>query len=435
MYRSSHNPIDYRQPPSSNVDNHRKLNELVTKPSSSRISRQSPSSHFDHDETVNASTMRPTSGRTSRQSTSSNFDNHRAIDELVMKPPGGRISRQYPSSHFDHDETVNASTMRPTSGRISRQSPSSHFDHDETVNESTMRPTSGRISRQSPRTHNDEWDDNKNQTLRKLVANQPLNPSRSRSSSPGHVSLTSMVIEGKWKYRGHDDEHLRLKINGIENLVNICHDIMSKTYESINRKHEKLRKYPLTSQPWPIVKVDEYKKLTNTERTGLNRAKLLNLMTIVYEAASTSASISQLVRIWREVSEHNLHPRRSKSSQSRPTISYKDAFQHLIRTPDNQLLQIAVHASLISTQKQSKLQKIGDELGIRRNQFDMNSIRDSTEAFQYLIKLLRKQKLKQKQDEKYIDTKILPYERKKKRGLSANVSGTKFRLSKSTFLF
>jgi hypothetical protein len=236
-----------------------------------------------------------------------------------------------------------------------------------------------------------------------------------------------MVIEGQWKYKGHHEDHLRFKSMGIENLVSICHDIMSKTFESINRKHDKRRKSPLTSEsPLPIVKLDEYKRLTTHDRSSLNRARIFNLMTIVYEAASTNASISQLVRIWREISEHNLHPHHKKKSESQTLLSYENAFQHLIRKPDNHLLKIALHASLINL----NLHRLGEKLGIKRNQFDMDSIRHSTKAFQNLIQFLREQKLKQKREDKFIDANKLPYKPKKKRGLHANVSGTRFRLSK-----
>jgi hypothetical protein len=193
-----------------------------------------------------------------------------------------------------------------------------------------------------------------------------------------------MVIEGKWKYQERGDDHLRFHTMKIENLVNICYDIMSKTYEIIKRKHENRRKSPSTSQPMTIVKLDAYKKLTNTDRAALKRAKVLDLMTIVYEAAATSASISELVRIWREAAEQSLHPRRVKSTHSRPSMSYDEAFRHLLRTSDNRLHQIAVHASLISTDSRSELQRLGEI--IRRNQFDIYSIRESSKGFQNLIK-------------------------------------------------
>jgi hypothetical protein len=163
----------------------------------------------------------------------------------------------------------------------------------------------------------------------------------------------------------------------IKVIFNICHDIMSKTYEILKQKQENRRKSPSTSELWPIVKLDAYKKLTNTDRTALKRAK-------VYEAASTSASISELVRIWREASEQSVRPRRVKSTHSRPSVSYEEAFRHLLRKSDNRLHQIAVHASLISTDSRSELQRLGEI--IRRNQFDIYSIRESSKGFQNLIK-------------------------------------------------
>jgi hypothetical protein len=312
-----------------------------------------------------------------------------------------------------------------------RQPPSS-VDNHKPFDALAMKPASGRTSRQSPTTQDDdEWENNR-RFLRKPDDDQRLNPSRSRSSSA--VSLKSMVIEGQWKYRGQDDDRLRLVSMGIEDLVAICHDIMNTTFESTNRKQQKRNKSPSTHDSWPLVKVDAFKKLTDTDRASLHRARLLGLMTIVYEATTTSASISQLVRIWREAAEHNLRPRRPTASNNRPIISYENAFRHLIRTPDNHLLQIALHASLISTHNRADLQHLGEKLGVKRNHFDMNSIRDSTKAFQTLIKLLHEQRLKQKREQQHIDTNRLPYKPKKKRGLHANISGTKFHLGKSFLL-
>ena len=319
---------------------------------------------------------------------------------------------------------------RPSSALRNHRQPSSIVDNYEVIDELVMKPTSGRTSRQLSTDENDQWDNN-NRTIRKLITDQPLNPYRSRSSS--NTSLKSMVIEGKWKYREQDDDRLRLESKGIEHLVTICHDIMTKTLESPSRKQEKRTKFHPKNQPWPVVKLDEFKKITTNDRNTLKRAGLFQLMTIVYEATATNASISQLVRIWREASKHNSRARRLKSSQNQPLISYEQAFQHLIRKPDNHLLQIALHASIISTHNRSDLQRLGKNLGIGRNQFDMNSICDSTRDFQNLIKFLREQKLKQKREQQHINTKELPYERIEKQGLYANVSGTRFRLRKSFF--
>jgi hypothetical protein len=287
----------------------------------------------------------------------------------------------------------------------SRQSPLT-IDNPRTLG---MKPP---ISRQSPN------DDDNNRTIRKLITDQPFNSPRSRS--PSHVSLKSMVLEGQWKYREDDNDHRQLKSMGIAHLVDICHDIMRETM------HRKRKNLSSTYEPFPIIKLDKIKRLTDTERTSLRQAKVFHLMTIVSEAASTSASISQLVRIWREASEHHLTRRRSKKPDSQPLISYEKAFQQLVRKPDDHLLQIVVHASLIKYHR-SDLRRLGDRLGIDGVQFDMGSIRNSTNAFRDLIKILREQKRREKQ----IDTKKLPYEPKKKRGLYANVSGTRFPLSKS----
>jgi hypothetical protein len=320
---------------------------------------------------------------------------------------------------------------RSSNNLLSSRQPPSNVDNYKTLNELVIKPPSTRLSRQSPTMQHDQLDDDdyNNRTIRKLITDQPLNPSRSRS--PSNISLKSMVIDGQWKYRQHADDKLRLKSLGIENLVSICHDILNKTFESTNRKQERRRKSPSINEVFPIVKLDEYKRLTNTDRSYLRRTQIFELMTIVYEATLTSASISQLVRIWREASEHNLHRRRLKIIESQPLISYNDAFRNLIRTPDNQLLQIGLHASLINPHNRVDLRRLGEKLGIKKSQFDMESIRNSTEAFRYLIKILREQRLKEMREQKHIDTKKLPYKPKKKRGLYANLSGTKFRLSKS----
>ncbi|CAF4931938.1 unnamed protein product [Rotaria sp. Silwood1] len=332
--------------------------------------------------------------------------------------------------------------LRSSNNRLNyRQAPSS-IENYKALNELVMKPTSPRTAVQSLTTQHDKWND-ENRTLRKLVVDQPLNPSKSRSRtlekfvadqplnpsqspsrSPSVASLKSMVIEGQWKYRGHDDDRLRLKTMGIENLVTICHDVMNVTFQSTNQKEEKRRKFLSTNFRWPIVQLDEFNKLTKTNKASLHRAHLLNLMTIVYEAASTSASISQLVRIWREISDHS----KSSQSQTQPLISYKQAFQHLIRKPDNRLLEIALHASLLSTHKRSDLQRLGETLGVERNEFDMDSIRDSTKAFRNLIKLLREKQLKQKLELQNINTKILPFKPKTQQGIYVNVAGTRFPL-------
>ncbi|CAF1222750.1 unnamed protein product [Rotaria sordida] len=322
-----------------------------------------------------------------------------------------------------------------------RQTPSSIGNYNA-LNELVMKSSSPRTSGHSLMTQNDKWNDD-NRTLRKLLVDQPLNPSQSRSQtlekllgdqplnpsqslsrSSNVASLKSIIIEGQWKYRGHDDDRLRLKTMGIENLVAICHDIMNVTFKSTSEEQKKRRKSLSTNFRWPIVKLDEFNKLTKVDKASLNRARLLNLMTIVYEATTTNTSRSQLVRIWREASR----PSKSSQSQLQPLISYEQAFRHLIRKPNNHLLEIALHASLISTHNQSDLQRLGEKLGVKRNQFDMDSIRHSTKAFQNLIKLLRELNLKQKQELKNIDTKRLPYKPKKKQDLYANVAGTRFRL-------
>lgn len=303
------------------------------------------------------------------------------------------------------------------------RSPGSRIDNSKTLNALVMRPPSARVSPIPPQ---DEREDIYNRAIRKLITDDPLNPSRPRSSSV--VSLKSMVVDGGWKFREDDYDRRQLKSLGIANLVDICHEIMRETYESTHRKEEIRAKSPSQTDAFQIVKLNRFKRLTDSERNILRREKVLELMNIVSEAASTSASISHLVRIWREASKH----RPLKKSESQPLISYETAFEHLIRTPDDQILQIALHASLVSTHNERDLRRLGRKLGVGGDQFDMESIRKSNRAFRDLIQILRKQRKEKKRDQQHIDMTILPYERKKKRGLFANVSGTRSRLSKSS---
>ncbi|CAF3166581.1 unnamed protein product [Rotaria socialis] len=342
--------------------------------------------------------------------------------------------RQIPSIIGNH-EVLDELAMKPTSSRTSSQSPRTSNDkwNDDyrklqrlTADQSLI-PSQIRTSSQSPTTRHEKGNDD-HRVLRKSIVDQQLNASqsrsRSRSRSSSINSLRSIVIEGQWKYQRHDDDRLRLKSIGIENLVAICYEIMNVTLETTHRKQKKTKKLSSTNFPWPIVELDEYKTLSNNDKISLRRAGLLNLVTIVYEAAWTSASISQLVRIWREAS------RSSKSTKTKiqPLMSYEHAFEHLIHQPDDKLLEIALHASLISSHSLSDLKRLGEQLGIRTHQFDMGSIQDSTKQFQNLIKFLREQKLEERRKQQFIDKNILPYEPKRKQGLYANVLGTKFDL-------
>ncbi|CAF1102310.1 unnamed protein product [Adineta ricciae] len=315
----------------------------------------------------------------------------------------------------------------------SRQS-ALNVDNYRTLSELGMRsPTPTRTSHQLSSRQDDE--DNNNRTIRKLVSHQPMNPSRNYTSST--TSLKSMVIDGRWKYRandGSDDDNdevnrLRLQSLGIEHLVRVCHDIMKSKTEISHRKDDRRAKSPVTSNGLPVIRLDAYKKLTSADRSALNRAHLFDLMTIVYEAVSTDVSMAQLVRIWREASEHVRNPRPlERSTESQPLISYVQAINQLIRTPNDHILQIAVHASLVTLRKRSDLLRLGNKLGIDKNEFDIRSIHTSFQAFQYMVKFLREQKLREKEEQQFIDRKRLPYKRRKKQGLHANVTGTKFRL-------
>ena len=439
MHRSSNNFVHGRQSPS-NIDNYKTLNDLGMKSPDSRTQRQlSPNTGTSNRLPPDTRITRQLSSNTETpRQLSSNTEIPRQLSPNIgtshRLPPDTRTTRQLSSN------TEAPRQLSPNTGTSHRLSPDSRTTRQLSPHTGTLHQLSPhtRTSRQLSTIENsdddddDDDDDNNNETLRKLMTRQSLNPSR--SSSLSNTLLKSMIIDGQWKYRAHDDDKLRFKSMGIENLVVICHDIMKNTFESIHRKREKRSKSYSINDLYPVVKLDEFKKLTNTDRSSLRRAHVFELMTIVNEATLTNTSISQLVRIWREASEHNLKPHHIKPSGSQPLISYKQVFQHLIRTPNNQLLQIAAHASLISTHSRSDLKRLGEKLGIKRHDFDMNSIRDSTDAFQNFIKFLREQKLREKQEQQFIDIKRLPYRPKKKRGLCANVSGTKFRISKSTFL-
>ncbi len=97
--------------------------------------------------------------------------------------------------------TIDTKKMyRSSNNLLNSRQPPSNIDNYKTLNELVMKPPNTRLSRQSPTMQNDQWDDDyNNRTIRKLVTDQPLNPSRSRS--PSNISLKSMVIDGQWKYQ------------------------------------------------------------------------------------------------------------------------------------------------------------------------------------------------------------------------------------------
>jgi hypothetical protein len=291
-----------------------------------------------------------------------------------------------------------------------------------------MRPTSVKTSG----TFHNESNKN-NQTLKRLLADQPFQSSFPRMMS--NISINEIIIRGEWKFRTNENDHLRFKSMGVENLIYICHDIMNTTHEIIKLKQQKQQTSSSNGELWTLIKLDSFKTLTDADRAHLNRAHILDLMTIVFEAASTSTSMSQLIRIWREASEHINHRHRLSTSYEQPKISYEIAFRHLIHTPDNQLLQIALHASLITSHSRMDLQLLGEKLGVKRDHFDMGSLKDSTRTFPELIKLLREQKIKREREQQSVDIHKLPYKPRKKRGLNANVSGTKFPVGKFFSIF
>ncbi|CAF3166961.1 unnamed protein product [Rotaria socialis] len=307
--------------------------------------------------------------------------------------------------------------------RGQHQSTSSIYDY-KTLNEMVMRTTNTSTSNEQSVIDNHE--PNKYiQPVKTSLADESLCVSL-QSMLSTTISLCEVIIEGNWRFRAYEDDQFRFKSMGIDNLVYICHDIMNKTLGMIKLKQQNQRISSSSCKPWPIVNVDNFEKLTDVDRAILNRAHVYALMTIIFEATSSSISMSQQICYKDEVVEHINNEHSVSKSHNYPKVSYETAFRHLIHTPDNQLLQVALHASLITGHSRMELQELGEKLGVKRHHFDMGSIKDSTKTFQDLIKLLREQKLKREREQQYVDTNKLPYKPKKKRGLSANVSGTKF---------
>ena len=319
--------------------------------------------------------------------------------------------------------------LRSSNSFLDQHQPPTSVYNYKTLNEKVTRPTSERRLHQPSVISINQLDKN-NQTMKKLLADQPVESSLSEKLSH-NISLNEIIIQGQWRFRNHENDYQRFKSIGIGNLVYLCHDIMTKTHEIITSKQQRsLSSCELLS----VVKIDSFKTLTDADRAHLNRAHILDLMTIVFEATSTHSSLSQLIRIWREASEHVNRRYCLSTSHQPPKISYETAFRHLTHTPDNQLLQIALHASLIAGHSRMDLQRLGEKLGVKSSHFDMGLIKDSTKTFQDLIKLLREQKLKREREQQSVNIHKLPYKPRKKRGLNANVSGTKFGAGK-VFLF
>ena len=302
----------------------------------------------------------------------------------------------------------------------------SSIDGYSALNDLAMYPPDRRAPRQTMALEEDERD-RRRQTSRRSATEPSSNRALSRSSSNG--SLQSVIVDGKWEYRQDPDDALRLKSMGIRHLVAICRDIMTHTLESTSqiqsRSRERERKSLARGKSWPLIQLDRFQRMSNAERLSLRQAGVLELMSIVHEAASTSTSISHLVRIWREVTQ--LHTRHHASSLvEQPPISYETAFGHLIRSPNDQLLEIALHAAIIPSHNQRDLQRLGGKLGVHRDHFDMRQIGRSTKAFREFILFLREQKLREKKEQQRVRTDRVPFAPKKKRGLSANVSASKF---------
>jgi hypothetical protein len=244
----------------------------------------------------------------------------------------------------------------------------------------------------------------------------------------GNVSLDELVLQGAWTFRAAIDDTRRSRLMGVEHLVALCHDIMRTTRESIKIRRQRSR---FSVQQEPFVVPAQVHRLIESDGASLRQENIVHLLTIVYEAASTNASISQLTRIWREASVKHC-PSSSSSTWISIIGSHESAIRHLLRTPDDRLLEIAVHAALISGHSRIELQRLGDRLGVGRSQFDVASIKDSSVAFKQFVKVLRERTLQSNREQQRVNIKKLPYKPRKKRGLNANVVGTKFAVGQSS---
>ena len=304
-------------------------------------------------------------------------------------------------------------------------SASNHYNY-KSLNDLPLRPISAKVS--CHRTDGQRTPPATVAALRKSFSGRSIYSSASASSHRcfPSISLDELVLHGEWKFRASYDDRLQLKASGIEHLVYTCYDIMSKTRRLVE----------ITGKRTPtifILQLEQFQTLTDADRRDLRNEHCYHLMTILFESTWTHSSHSQLIRIWREVTTHHEAKRCSTRSDPPPKLSHELAVKHFLRTPDDQLLQIALHASLLSSCSRMDLQNFGDRLGIHRHQFDMGSIRDSSKAFQQFLQIFRDQKFKvEREQQPSVDIHKLPYRPRKKRGLNANVAGTKFSVGKAS---
>ena len=387
MLRSSRNPMTDRQSPIS-LNRYRQANN-TTVPS---VDRRSP-----------------------RQSTLSDHNVRFSNDRIGHISPTDKLSnRSPPRSPSDYSSSNYSKT---------------NADRDTLADHRT---TYGKRTSKSPKLLESEPEYDEDTLSRRRTRDLELNRSR-RSSS--RTSLTSMVIDGKWKYQASNDDHLRLSNLGIENLVRICLDVMNTTSELIKNRNDRREVSKSQHITWPLVKLDRFKKITGREEKSWRRPRLYNLMNIVHEAASTSASRSHLVGIWREVTEHHIRIKYEARAllMRPPKISYPYAFDNLMQNPNDHLFKIATHAALINGRNAHELRTIGMNLGIERAEFDMKLIQNSAKAFDDLIHLLRKKTIEKRLEAIKIQYNLVPYEPKQKCGLQANVLSTKFPIGRHRF--
>lgn len=312
------------------------------------------------------------------------------------------------------------------------QSPSNLYNY-KILSEAGVRSTSARTSTNSVYSfHSGNSEKNHSTLLTSSLSDRNINSS-TRLSTP--ISLNDLIIDGRWSFRSTYDERLLFKAQGIENLVYTCYDILYKTRDLVDRKKSIEMSI---SQMWSSIEFRFYETMTTNDRIHCSQKRILDLMTIVYQAATTHSTRAKSKEIDDESNQalttsENTNGKCSLTTLNDMKISHELAIKHLLKSTDGHLLSIAVHASMIAGSSRMDLQTLGDKYGVRRNQFDMGSLKDSTSAFQDFIRLLIEQKGKAEREQQTVDTKKLPCKPRKKRGLTANVCGTKFPVGKFFF--
>ncbi|CAF0727093.1 unnamed protein product [Didymodactylos carnosus] len=291
-----------------------------------------------------------------------------------------------------------------------------------------------------------------NYGIRKLAENNPLARSRDDdedtyrrySRSPSATSLKSILIAGNWNSPTNSttmdpNEKYRLKVLGIENLVELCHDILQKTKSAVENRHV-LQSRPSSSiKRLPSARLNVFTSLKENEITALKRSEMYNLMKIFHSASYSASTIGSLVSIWREVMEHYHYARRSRN----PKMTYETVIKqfsdtnqrtHLQKSQLLNLTQIMFHASMTTRSKNEiknifeRLKRDNPVINNLLKKFDITMLKEDTvnfDEFLHLLSIIGNEHSKQQQlPRSFIEE--LPYRQKKKRGLIANVSGTKF---------